>query len=124
MILLNIAPPEIDQEIESTLKGIVDFFRVTHSVLIKETPEERKGVITHAARAKESPATPLVSAGDLSSLAPWTAKMLAQGATIRVSTLDDLPALGALFRYDLLKSRPLPFIIRFCGQRVNAAVGG
>jgi GAF domain-containing protein len=90
---LNIAPSEIDREIEGALKRIVDFFRVSHCVLIKGFREEQRALITHAAHAEDIPPTPL--GGNLYSFFPWTAEMLAQGENIWIPTLDRLPAEAA-----------------------------
>ncbi|HVP79006.1 MAG TPA: PAS domain S-box protein [Thermodesulfobacteriota bacterium] len=89
----NVAPSEIDREIEGALKKIIDFFRVSHCVLIKGFSEERRAVITHAAHAENIPPTPL--GGNLYSFFPWAAKMLAQGEIIWIPTLDRLPAEAA-----------------------------
>ncbi len=94
--LLNIAPDEIDREVEGTLKGIVDFFRVSHSVLIKGFPEEHRAGITHAAHADDVPPTPL--GGNLYDPFPWTSNRMAQGETLLVTTLDGLPAEAAADR--------------------------
>ena len=91
--LLKVAPHEVDREVERALKGIVDFFRVSHSILIKGFPEENKAVITHAAHADNVPPTPL--GGNLYLPFPWTSKMLARGESLWVPTLDRLPAEAA-----------------------------
>jgi len=89
----NVAPSEIDREIEGALKKIVDFFRVSRCVLIKGFREEHRALITHAAHAENMPPTPLE--GNLYSFFPWAAEMLAQGKIIWIPTLDRLPAEAA-----------------------------
>ncbi len=90
---LNLAPDEIDREVEGALKGIVDFFRVSHSVLIKGYPEEHRAGITHAAHADDDPPTPL--GGNLYIPFPWTSNRMAQRKTLRVTAIEDLPAEAA-----------------------------
>ena len=91
---LNVTPDEVDGEIEGALKRIVDFFRVTQSVLIKGSREKHRAEITHAAHADDVPPTP--ARVNLYPALPWTSKMCEQGEIIRGATLDGLPAEAAV----------------------------
>ena len=91
---LNVTPDEIDREIEGALKEIADFFRVTHSVLIRAWREEHRAGITHAAHAEDVPPTPIGE--NLYPALPWISRMCEQGQIIRAATLDELPAEAAV----------------------------
>jgi two-component system sensor histidine kinase/response regulator len=93
---INAAPDALDREIEGALKEIVDFFHVSHSVLIEGFPEEPRAVITYAAHADDVPPTPL--GGDLYLPFPWASKLLARGEILCIPTLDRLPAEAAVER--------------------------
>lgn len=93
---LNIAPDKIDREIEGALKGIVDFFHVSHTVLIKGSPEGHRAGIIHAAHADDVPPTPL--RGNLNAVVPWTSDWIAQGKVLSVTALEELPAEAAADR--------------------------
>ncbi len=90
---LNIAPEEIGREAEGALKGIVDFFRVSHCILIRGFPEERRAEIIHTAHADHLPPTPL--GGNLYIPVPWTSNRMAERRTLCVTALEDLPAEAA-----------------------------
>jgi PAS domain S-box-containing protein len=87
--VLNVAPDEIDQEVEGALKGMVDFFRVSHTILIKGFPGEGRAEITHAAHADDVPPTPI--RGNLAAAVPWTSHRMAEGKALCVAALEELP---------------------------------
>ncbi len=93
---VSISPGEIDREIERVLQAIVDFFHVSQCLLTKGSPEEKRAVITHAAKRTEG--TPTAGGINVVSLFPWTSEMLLRGEVVRVRALEELPAEAAADR--------------------------
>jgi PAS domain S-box-containing protein len=86
---VNLAPAEVDAQIESALKQIVEFLGIDRSSLGELTPEQKQLVITHS---YEVPGVPPLPRAIIEELMPWFAKQVHRGEELRWSRLpDDLP---------------------------------
>ncbi len=87
---VDIAPDQVDMEIEKSLKQVLDFFKVDRCGLVQVLPDKRSWQITHVALSKDVPPVPIRV--DLpTSTHPWVYHKLEKGKIASVSRLDDLP---------------------------------
>lgn len=87
---VNIAPDQVDAEIEAALKQILDFFQVDRCGLLGLSPDRKRLHVTHAAYGEDIERIPVEV--DLSRLFPWSHKrVVIQKKYVSVSELSELP---------------------------------
>ena len=93
---VNIAPDQVDLEIESALRQILEFFQVDRCGLVRVSPHDNSFRITHVAYASDIPPVPENS--DLSiNLFPWVhEKIIKQHEVVSFTTRDELPSEAAV----------------------------
>jgi len=100
---VNIPSDQVDTEIQSELKKIVEFFRVDRCVLLQHSKEKVSWQITHAAFADGLPPMP-VGVDLRASLYPWIYSRLVEGhEVLTFATLEDLPAEASADKQSLRK---------------------
>ncbi|MEJ2169253.1 MAG: sigma 54-interacting transcriptional regulator [Desulfobacterales bacterium] len=104
---INIAPDQVDLEIQNALRQILEFFNVDRCGLVRISPRENSFRITHVAYASDIPAVPEKT--DLSlQLFPWVYEQIIQRhEVVSFTSLDELPGEAAvdLQTYERLKIR-------------------
>jgi PAS domain S-box-containing protein len=106
---VNMAPDQVDTEIEQGLKEILQFFQVERSGLIHILPDKGSWQITHAAVAEDTPPVPLGEVLPVS-LFPYAYDKLINKRQVHFfSKLADLPA-----EADIDKQTCLKWGIRSC----------
>ena len=95
---VNIAPDQVDLEIENALRQILEFFQVDRFGLVRVSPHDNSFRITHIAYASDIPPVPENS--DLSiNLFPWVhEKIIKQHEVVSFTTRDELPSAAAVDR--------------------------
>ena len=93
---INIAPDQVDLEIQSSLRQILEFFQVDRCGLIRVTPNDNSFRITHVAYASDIP--PVPENTDLSlNLFPWVyEKIIKQHEIVSFTRRDELPREAAV----------------------------
>jgi formate hydrogenlyase transcriptional activator len=88
---VNIAPDQVDLEIQSALRKILEFFQVDRCGLVQISVHDNSFRITHVAYASDIP--PVPENTDLSlNLFPWVyQKISKQHEVVSFTTLDELP---------------------------------
>ena len=121
---INLAPDQIDQEIQKALRKILDFFQVDRCGLVRISPEETSWRITHAAYASEVP--PVPENTDLPiALFPWVyEKIVKRHEVVSFRTRDELPSAAAIDRqtYERLEIRSALNIPILVGAEVNYTI--
>ena len=104
---VNIAPDQVDLEIESALGQILKFFQVDRCGLVRVSPHDNSFRITHVAYASGIP--PVPEKTDLSiKLFPWVyEKINKRQEVVSFTTRDELPSEAAVDKqtYEELKIR-------------------
>jgi formate hydrogenlyase transcriptional activator len=104
---INITPDQVDLEIQSALRQILEFFSVDRCGLIRVSPNDTSFRITHVAYASEVSAVPENT--DLSlMLFPWVyAKIIQRHEAVAFTTRDELPSEAAIDKqtYERLEIR-------------------
>jgi PAS domain S-box-containing protein len=104
---INIAPDQVDLEIQSSLGQILEFFQVDRCGLIRVSPNDNSFLITHVAYASDIP--PVPENTDLSlNLFPWVyQKIIQRHEVVSFATHDELPSEAAVDKqtYEELKIR-------------------
>jgi len=104
---VTIAPDQIDLEIQSALRQILEFFQVDRCGLVRISPNDNSFRITHAAYASDIPSVPENT--DLSiQLFPWVyQKVFQRHEVVSFTTHDELPGEAAVDKqtYEELKIR-------------------
>ena len=112
---VNIAPDQVDVEIRSALRQVLELFSVDRCGLIRVSPNDNTFRITHVAYASDIP--PVPENTDLSSnLFPWVyEKIIKRHEVVSFTTRDELPSEAAVDKqtYEGLEIRsalniPLP----------------
>ena len=131
---VNIAPDQVDLEIESALRQILEFFQVDRCGLVRVSAHDNSFRISHVAYASDVP--PVPENTDLSlNLFPWVhKKFIQQHEVLSFTTRDELPSEAAVDKqtYEELKIRsalniPIPlgtaldYIISINAVRKNRA---
>ncbi len=95
---INIAPDQVDLEIQGALRQMLEFFQVDRCGLIQVSPEEASWRITHAAYASDI--SPVTEKTDLSiQLFPWVyEKIIQRHEVVSFTTRDELPGEAAIDR--------------------------
>jgi PAS domain S-box-containing protein len=118
---INIAPDQIDQEIQDALSQILEFFRVDRCGLVRVSPEKASWCITHAVYASGIP--PLPENTDLpTSMFPWIyPKIIQRHEVVSFRRRDELPDEAAIDRqtYEGLEIRSALNIPISCGVAVD-----
>jgi len=93
---VNIAPDQVDLEIESALRQILEFFQVDRCGLVRVSVHDNSFRITHVAYASDVP--PVPENTDLSlNLFPWVhKKLIQQHEVLSFTTRDELPSEAAV----------------------------
>ena len=93
---INIAPDQVDLEIESALRQILEFFRVDRCGLVRVSPNDNSFRITHVAYDSDIP--PVPENTDLSlNLFPWVyEKIIKQHQVVSFTRRDELPSEAAV----------------------------
>jgi len=93
---INIAPDQVDLEIQSALRQILEFFRVDRCGLIRVSPNDNSFRITHVAYDSDIP--PVPENTDLSlNLFPWVyEKIIQQHEVVSFTRRDELPSEAAV----------------------------
>jgi formate hydrogenlyase transcriptional activator len=93
---VNIAPDQVDLEIESALRQILEFFQVDRCGLVRVSAHDNSFRITHVAYASDVP--PVPENTDLSlNLFPWVhKKLIQQHEVLSFTTRDELPSEAAV----------------------------
>ena len=93
---VNIAPDQVDLEIESALRQILEFFQVDRCGLVRVSPNDNSFRITHVAYASDIP--PVPENTDLPiNLFPWVyEKIIQQHEVVSFTTRDELPSEAAV----------------------------
>ena len=87
---VNIAPDQIDFEIESALKKIVNFFQVDRCGLVRILPNDSLFRISHVAYATD--VSPVPESDLPTGLFPWVyEKIFFQGEVVNFTSRDELP---------------------------------
>jgi len=104
---INLAPDQVDLEIQSALKQILEFFQVDRCGLVRISPNETLWRVTHVAYASEVP--PVPENADLpTTLFPWVyKKIIKRHEVVFFRTRDELPSEAATDRqtYERLEVR-------------------
>jgi formate hydrogenlyase transcriptional activator len=104
---INITPDQIDLEIRSALRQILEFFRVDRCGLARISPNDNSFRITHVAYAADIPPVPENTDRSVQ-LFPWLyEKIIKQHEVVSFTTRDELPRAAAVDRqtYEDLKIR-------------------
>ena len=93
---INIAPEQVNLEIESALSKILQFFQVDRCGLVRISPEETSWRVTHVAYASE--VSPVPEKTDLpTTMFPWVyEKLTKQHEVVSFKTRDELPHEAAI----------------------------
>jgi formate hydrogenlyase transcriptional activator len=93
---INIAPDQVDLEIESALRQILQFFQVDRCGLVQISPEKKSWRIIHVAYASEVP--PVPEKTDLPvTMFPWVyEKLTKRHEIVSFRTRDELPREAAI----------------------------
>ena len=93
---INIAPDQVDLEIQSSLRRILEFFSVDRCGLIRVSPNDNSFRITHVAYDSDIP--PVPENTDLSlNLFPWVyEKIIKQHQVVSFTRRDELPSEAAI----------------------------
>jgi formate hydrogenlyase transcriptional activator len=95
---INIAPDQVDLEIESVLGQILDFFQVDRCGLVRVSPNDNSFRITHAAYAANIPPVPQNTDLPLDWF-PWVyEKTIERHQIVSFATRDELPREAAVDR--------------------------
>ena len=104
---VNIAPDQVDLEIESALRQTLEFFQVDRCDLVRVSAHDNSFRITHVAYASDIPPVPANS--DLPiNLFPWVhEKIIQRHEVVSFATRDELPSEAAVDKqtYEELKIR-------------------
>lgn len=93
---VNLLSSEVDSQIESALRRLVEFLDVDRGGLAEVFADQQQMVITHSYHAKGAPPLPRII---LNEQLPWYAKTIQEGGIFRVSRLpDELPPEASLER--------------------------
>jgi PAS domain S-box-containing protein len=95
---INLAPDQVDPEIQSALKQILEFFSVDRCGLVRISPNDHSWWITHVAYAADTPSVPENT--ELSAnLFPWVYKKIINlHEVVSFTTRDELPDEAAVDR--------------------------
>ena len=86
---VNLPSSEVDSQIESALRRLVEFLDVDRGGLAEVFADQQQMVITHSYHAKGVPPLPRIIVNEQ---LPWYAKTIQEGRVFRVSRLpDELP---------------------------------
>ena len=93
---INITPDQVDLEIQSSLRRILEFFSVDRCGLIRVSPNDNSFRITHVAYDSDIP--PVPENTDLSlNLFPWVyEKIIKQHQVVSFTRRDELPSEAAI----------------------------
>ena len=87
---VNIAPDEVDKEIETALGQVLEFFQVDRCGLLGISPDRKRLHVTHAAYAEGIEHVPTDI--DLARLFPWShERLVIKGKHVTFSKLSELP---------------------------------
>src|SRR5262249_21258949 len=87
---VNLPPHQIDSQIESALRRLVEFLEVDRGGLAEVLIDQQQLVVTHSYHA---PGVPLLPQIILNEQLPWYARTIQQGEILHLSRLpDDLPS--------------------------------
>jgi formate hydrogenlyase transcriptional activator len=87
---VNIAPDQVDREIERALERVREFFQVDRCALIGLSPDRKRTHLTHTADAEDI--ENVSEEIDLALLFPWIHETVAlQGQPLRIARLEELP---------------------------------
>jgi formate hydrogenlyase transcriptional activator len=104
---INLAPDQIDAEVQNALKQILEFFQVDRCGLVRISPEETSWRITHVAYASE--VSPVPEKTDLpATMFPWVyEKLTRRHEVVSFRTRDELPHEAAIDKqtYERLEIR-------------------
>jgi len=93
---VNLPPDDVDREIESALKAVLNLFQVDRCGLVRTMPGRSAYQITHAAYSEDVPPVPAGSDIPIS-LNPWAyEKMILNHEVVAFSRIDDLPPEAAV----------------------------
>ena len=93
---VNLPPDDVDREIESALKAVLNLFQVDRCGLVRTMPGKSAYQITHAAYSEDVPPVPAGSDIPIS-LNPWAyEKMILNHEVVAFSRIDDLPPEAAV----------------------------
>src|SRR5262249_36526995 len=86
---VNVPASQVDSQIESALRRLVEFLEVDWGALAEVLVDQKQLVVTHSYQA---PGMPLMPRMILNEELPWYAKTMQQGEILHLSRLpDDLP---------------------------------
>jgi formate hydrogenlyase transcriptional activator len=92
----NIAPDQVDLDIENALRQILEFFRVDRCGLIRVSPNDNSFRITHVAYDSDIPPVPENTNLSLN-LFPWVyEKIIEQHEVVSFTRRDELPSEAAV----------------------------
>ncbi|RPI37174.1 MAG: PAS domain S-box protein [Nitrospiraceae bacterium] len=121
--IVNIAPDQVDAEIERALEEVLEFFQVDRCALLGLSPDLKRVHVTHAAYAE---GMERVSEDiDLAALFPWMyEKLVIQGQPVCLAKIEELPETAARDRgnYIAMGIRSLLDIPLFFGGRVSSII--
>jgi formate hydrogenlyase transcriptional activator len=104
---INLAPDQVDLEIQSALKQILEFFQVDRCGLVRISPDESSFRITHVVYASDIPRVPENTELPVT-MFPWVhEKIIKRHEVVSFTTRDELPGEAAIDRqtYERLKIR-------------------
>jgi PAS domain S-box-containing protein len=121
---INLAPDQIDREIQNALRQILEFFQVDRCGLVRISPNETSWRITHVAYAPKVPPVPVNT--DLPiTMFPWVyEKLINWHEDVSFRTRDELPGEAAIDRqtYERLEIRSALNIPILVGAEVNYTI--
>jgi formate hydrogenlyase transcriptional activator len=89
---VNISPEQVDGEIESALKMLLDFFQVERCGLLRTLHKRKAWQITHVAYADDQVPTVPVGVELPRSIIPWSyEKIIEKREVLTISRMEDLP---------------------------------
>jgi len=121
---INLAPDQIDREIQNALRQILEFFQVDRCGLVTVPVNDRFFRITHAVYASDIPPVPLNT--DLpTTMFPWVyEKLTKRHEVVAFRTRDELPGEAAIDKqtYEELEIRSALNIPILVGAEVNYTI--
>jgi len=121
---INLAPDQIDREIQNALRQILEFFQVDRCGLVRISPNETSWRITHVAYASDVPPVPVNT--DLpTTMFPWVyEKITKRHEVVAFRTRDELPGEAAIDKQtyeelEILSALNIPILV---GAEVNYTI--